>query len=197
MNPSIRRILARPLPGRRRIDRIQNHVIKINIITRMHVRTRNRRRSTLARIDRSCKIDKRHIRNTHQTRPGERPIIPIVLGNRRSGIGFLDIKVGEQDIGNTAPACTAGLTGALVGGLRDQRADPGLDVGAVVHVLIVSDDFDRVDGDVGDARVFQVLAQTADGDSVAAAAGHVVDVDVVGSWLDGDAVVAALVDEVG
>lgn len=163
----------------------------------MHLRTRDRRRGTLTRVNLPREIHKRHVRDTHQTGSRERPIVSIILRNCRTRVGALNIKVGEQHVGHAAPASAAGETRALVGALRDERADPRLDVRAVVHVLVVPDDFDLVDDDVGHARVLEVLAQTADGNPIAPVTGDVAYVDVVGSWLDGDAVIAALVNKVG
>ena len=144
----------------------------------MHLRTRDRRRSTLTRVYLPREIHKRHVRDTHQTGSRERAIVSTILRNCRARVGALNIKVGEQHVGDATPASAVGETRALVGALWDERADPRLDICAVVHVLVVPDDFDSVDFDVGHA-------------------GDVAYVDVVGSWLDGNAVIAALVDKVG
>lgn len=196
MNPSCHCVFARARPSCRRVSRIQNHIVKVNVITRMHLRTRDRRRGTLTRVNLPREIHKRHVRDTHQTGSRERPIVSIILRNCRARVGTLNIKVGEQHVGHDAPASAAEETRALVGALWNERTDPRLDVRAVVHILVVPGDLNLVDDDVSHARVLEILAQTADGNPVAPVTGDVADVDVVGSRLDGDAVIAALVDKI-
>lgn len=173
MHNPIRSVLARTSAHRRRVLRIQNDIIIIDIITRMNIGARDSRHHALTGINIPSKVHKSNVGDTHQTCPAIRANIPAILVDRWASTSVLGVKIREQDITHAVPAATAGKTGALVGGLRNLRSNPRLDVCAVVHVLIVPDDFDVVEEDVGHAAVVEVLAKTADGDTIAVSAGYV------------------------
>lgn len=138
-------------------------------------------------------VHKSNIAYRQQTRPLGRRVCTIILRNRRSRVSALHPKVREQDVPDIPPSTATRLVAALVTRSIDRDPRPGLDVGAVVHVLVAADDIDVIDDEVLDAGVFEVLADGAQGDAVAAVALDVASLDVVAAGFDGDAVVAALV----
>jgi len=56
------------------------------------------------------------------------------LRDGRTGVRALDVKVGEEDVADGAPAATAGEASGFVGGLKSGDADPGFDVYGVADV---------------------------------------------------------------
>lgn len=51
------------------------------------------------------------------------------------------------------PAASAGNAAALVGTLRDKATHPSLDVGRVLHVVVVDEDVSVFNEYVGDRRI--------------------------------------------
>lgn len=138
-------ITTRGRPRRSRVLRRRDrHIVEINVIAGMHIRTTHTSRAIRLFRTRQIarEVDKRHIGNVHQARPGICAIdVPTVLRDGGPAVGTEDLEVGEEDVADTAPAAAAWEIVAFVRRwLGDQGADPSLDVGAVVHVFIVADD---------------------------------------------------------
>lgn len=185
--PSARRILADS----------QVDVVKVKIVARMHVTAAHAHRPIrlLSSTQIARKVHICNIADSQQTRPRRRRIGTIVLRDRWTRISSLHSEVREQDVLDVSPSATPRLIATLVARGVDRDASPGLDVGAVVHVLVAADDVHVVDDEVLDARVFEILAYGTESDAVTAVALDVLGADVVASRFDGDAVVATLVDD--
>lgn len=173
------------------------HSLETDIVTRLYLRTTHGRGPIPARARHvTLEINKRNVADQHLARAAETPVISGVLGDVGPDGSAFDMKVLEQDITDDSPATPVREAGGLVGGLWGWDANPGLDVGRVVHVFVVSEDIDISYHDVFDGGVFKVLAQASYRDPVTAVAGYVLGVDVVGSRLDSYAVVSALINEI-
>lgn len=114
------------------------------------------------------------------------------------------------------PSASSGLVTTFVRILVYKLSDPCLDIGPLLHIIIVRDDIGVFDGDVGHRRVLEILAQTSNGDAVAPVDGHlgkysskyshgtfclitrlyntthILDIDIVRSGLDGNGIVSAV-----
>jgi len=118
----------------------------------------------------TSKIHKRNIADLHQARTRRTAIPTTRLSDRRAVIRTGDLEVGEQDIADGAPAAATRLIIRLVGGLVDEDAGPGFDVGGEFHVLVAADDLETRDqyagpvlmGEIGDTlklsiKIFSAL----------------------------------------
>ena len=59
-------------------------MIKVDIEAWVHFRARHGRSPALARLDVAGEIDKGHVRDAHEARARNGPIIATILGNRRA-----------------------------------------------------------------------------------------------------------------
>lgn len=144
MNTSRSSVFTGPQAGSSPVlARSDGHILEIDVVARMHVRARDRRRHVrtflvVAGVPR--KVDERDVADQHLARPRRRAVVAAVLRDRWSRVGALHVEVREQDVADAAPAAAAGEAGALVRALRREDPRPRLDVRAVGHVVVVADD---------------------------------------------------------
>ena len=113
------------------------NILKAYSIARLNLRTTNTTRRVAHRARIARDIDEGDIANLHRTRTCIATIIAVIRRDGRPRCSALHAEVGEQQVCDGAPATATRLIAGLIARLRDEGADPGFYVGAVVEVFVV------------------------------------------------------------